>query len=330
MEKTELVAPAKLNLHLAVGGRRQDGFHEIESIFLALDFGDTLCFESLGGNSGQTQIQMDWQTAQPGKPAPVLPPEKNLVFRAVSLFRSRSGYNRDLKITVEKRIPLGGGLGGGSSDAAATLVALNRLSGCAFDKDSLAQMGASLGSDVPFFVYCGFPAESDSEGDDGKCTAWVSGRGEIVRPFSVPEAFRRLSFLLVNPAFRSDTAAAFRLLDDSRAGRMPERNQAFDGGAGSVLELPPSKWIFSNDFLPAFAAAGEPQKESDAYARIISGLKERGAGFASLSGSGSTCFGVFEDGDLARAAAGTFLKAGNYVFETCCLHSRQYHGKVLI
>jgi 4-diphosphocytidyl-2-C-methyl-D-erythritol kinase len=105
-------APAKVNLHLAVKDRRPDGFHNLESVFLALDFGDTLHFEPLAGLE-TLEITMEGEY---GKASP--PAEENLVFKALTLFREKTGRNQGLKIRIEKRIPLGGGMGGGSSDAA--------------------------------------------------------------------------------------------------------------------------------------------------------------------------------------------------------------------
>jgi 4-diphosphocytidyl-2-C-methyl-D-erythritol kinase len=160
-------APAKLNFHLKVGGRRPDGFHDIESLFVALAFGDTLYLETTPSETATVpEIRMD-------RPLD----GENIISRAISLFRSRTGFNQGLKVAVEKRIPLGGGLGGGSSDAAAALLALNRLAadGGLRNTAELAEMGAFLGSDVPFFL-CGGPA------------AWVTGRGEQIQPLELPES----------------------------------------------------------------------------------------------------------------------------------------------
>jgi 4-diphosphocytidyl-2-C-methyl-D-erythritol kinase len=301
----KIEAPAKLNLHLHIGDRRPDGYHEIESLFAALAFGDALHLETLQKPS-ILEICMDWQPPKgssggfpTGKAADdaAIPPEKNIISQAVSLFRSRTGYEKGLKITVEKRIPLGGGLGGGSSDAAAALLALNHLAseGKSLLSDAaLVEMGASLGSDVPFFLSAATGA------------AWVSGRGEQVQPFELPEPVRNLSIVLVNPGFSSDTAEAYRLFDLWRGENVPASPQdtAF---LLQSLSGPPQNWPFFNDFLTVFkAAAGESPSMSETftiYQHIISGLREQGAEFAGLSGSGSTCFGVFsgrEKAELAR------------------------------
>jgi 4-diphosphocytidyl-2-C-methyl-D-erythritol kinase len=286
---------------------------------------------------------MDWQPPNgsvggfPSDKA-AIPPEKNIISRAVSLFRSRTGYEEGLKITVAKRIPLGGGLGGGSSDAAAVLLALNHLAseGKGLVSDAaLAEMGASLGSDVPFFLRAATGA------------AWINGRGEIVQPVELPESTRNLSIVLVNPGFSSDTAEAYRLFDCMRGvhtqepasrgsfralkkGMYSETNtlpkQHTPSLQGGVVDLwrgknppilpqdsasllqslssPPQNWPFFNDFFTVFkAAAGESPSMSEIftiYQHIISDLREQGADFAGLSGSGSTCFGVFSGQEKAE------------------------------
>ena len=299
MPQMKVEAPAKLNLHLQIGDRRPDGFHDIESLFAALALGDTLLFETFSKPQA-LEIYMDWQ------PLGALftggfPPEKNIISRAVSLFRSRTGYEKGLKITVEKRIPPGGGLGGGSSDAAATLLALNRLASEGKNPvgdATLAEMGASLGSDVPFFLHA----------DRG--AAWITGRGEQVQPLELPESVRNLSIVLVNPGFSSDTAEAYRLFDLWRGKNPPilPQDSAF---LLKSLSGPPQNWPFFNDFLTVFeaaskAAAGESPSMSEiftTYQTIFSDLRVRGADFTGLSGSGSTCFGVFsgrEKAELAR------------------------------
>jgi 4-diphosphocytidyl-2-C-methyl-D-erythritol kinase len=270
-----ILAPAKVNLHLAVLDRRPDGFHNIESVFLALDFADTLCFK-LVKQENSAEIVM--------KPDSVpIPPEENVIFRALSLFRAKTGFSKGLRIKVQKRIPIGGGLGGGSSDAASTLLALNKLADNALDSDLLLEMGESLGSDVPFFLH-------------KTAAARVTGRGEKIETLSPPLLF----LTLVNPGFPSDTAAAYRLLDKKREGKenLPPKQ--------TVNKMPFDS--FFNDFLPVFE---EP--ESSVYNDIISKLMDSGAEYANLSGSGSTCFGVFLDRAKAQNAVKILRKKWNFV-----------------
>jgi len=314
-----VAAPAKLNLHLRVGGKRPDGFHDIESLFLALDFGDTLRFRTRPGANAATEIRMDWRLPPESGPVPNLSPEKNIVSKAVSLFRERTGYDAGLEIVVEKRVPLGGGLGGGSSDAAATLLALNRLAagrGGIPDARGLVEMGAELGSDVPFFAR-------------GAALAWVGGRGERVLPVAPTRELLGLSVLLVNPGVHSDTGEAFRALDARRKAD-PDGQRTRDVRSedlAGVLAGHPRDWPFFNDFLSVFDSDLEKDSRvggaGSVYREIIMYLRALGAGFAGLSGSGSTCFGVFSERDKAAFAKNEFSKRRFCVIKTFCLRAKR-------
>jgi len=284
-DKITVSAPVKVNLHLAVKDKRPDGFHNLESVFLAVDFGDTLHFQPNLENI--TEITVHGINFD-------IPMEKNIIFKAISLFKEKTGINQGFKVYVEKRIPLGGGLGGGSSDAAAALLALNKIADFPCSRETMLEMAASLGSDVPFFIHQ-TPA------------AWVTGRGEIIQPFEIPNLF----LVLVSPGFPSDTAAAFRLLDAHRDTHTEISISSFS----SVSFVPPclremkfEKDGFFNDFLPVFL-----EKEKAVYNKIISQLQEQGAVFSSLSGAGSTCFGVFEREEQAQKAAQTLRGSWDFV-----------------
>jgi 4-diphosphocytidyl-2-C-methyl-D-erythritol kinase len=287
-------APCKINLHLRVKGRRSDGYHDLESVFLALAFGDTLRIAVEEGIPGG-MIRLDCAS----RPWIRLPgdfgSEKNLVHRAASLFRARTGFDRPLRIRLEKAVPLGGGLGGGSSDAASVLTALNELAGAALSGETLGAMAAELGSDVPFFLTGG--------------AALVSGRGGEVRGIGAPG---KVSVVLVNPGFSSGTAGAFRLLDAWRdgGGELPEGRPLED--LADALAGPPGRWPYGNDFLPAFLAAGS-EEEKRAYKGILEDLRVLGADFSGLTGAGSTCFGVFTDADRAVRAVSSLSRGRNFV-----------------
>jgi 4-diphosphocytidyl-2-C-methyl-D-erythritol kinase len=281
LQNFTIAAPAKVNLHLAVLDRRSDGFHNIESVFLAVDFADILHFEPL---EQENAVEIVMETGSVPIPA-----EKNIIFRALSLFRAKTGFSKGVRVRVEKRIPIGGGLGGGSSNAASTLLALNKLAGSPLSRDLLLEMGASIGSDVPFFLH-EIPA------------ARVTGRGEYIEPIDVPNLF----LALVNPGFHSDTAAAYQLLDKKRECAKnkitpPVSEISFFGNGA-----------FWNDFLPVFE---EP--EGSVCSDIISQLMDLGAEYANLSGSGSTCFGVFNDRAKAENAAKALRSKWNFS-EFCC------------
>jgi 4-diphosphocytidyl-2-C-methyl-D-erythritol kinase len=263
-------APCKINLHLDIGERRNDGFHSIESIFATLALSDTIRFE-FSGPDGEIRLFTKWET-----PGEEILDEKNLIVRAISLFREQTGLKKGLSVRLDKRIPLGAGLGGGSSDAAAALLALNTLSGAALPMQSLAEMAAILGSDVPFFLSGG--------------TAFVSGRGEKVEPVKTPEG---LQVLLVKPPFKSDTAFAYGLLDRLRKQGQVKKNEAIPKETLlRALEGDSEKWPFFNDFLPVFLCP-EHSANAGIYRNILESLRGSGAAFAGISGSGSCCFGVF-------------------------------------
>jgi 4-diphosphocytidyl-2-C-methyl-D-erythritol kinase len=167
----KILAPAKINLFLEVIGKRQDGYHEIESVMQTVNLFDTLHLQrSKGGVSLITNC-------------PELPSDNgNLVYRAAILMQKEYGVKRGVRINLYKKIPIGGGLGGGSSNAAATLIGLNHLWQLGLSKSELISLALQLGSDVPFFIY-------------GK-TALVKGRGEIVFPLPINKNF---CYLLIAP-----------------------------------------------------------------------------------------------------------------------------------
>lgn len=176
-------APAKVNLVLRVHGKRADGFHEIETLMAEVSLWDTLIIE-LSSGEGVTFTCSDAALPVDGT---------NLVCRAVAAFQRRSGFSGGVRVHLEKRIPHGAGLGGGSSDAAAVLRELNRLVGAGLTTRDLEELGAEIGSDVPFFIR-GNPA-------------WCRGRGEIVEPLK--ERLADGEVIVVKPPFPVPTAWAY-------------------------------------------------------------------------------------------------------------------------
>lgn len=326
MPQISVEAPAKLNLHLHILNKQSNGYHELESLFLALGFGDTILCETCA-QSLSLEIIFNWQiTGNAAHCQPNLSFENNSIRQAVTLFRDRSGYDEGLKITVNKRIPLGSGLGGGSSNAASTLIALNQLAANSksgfFNDSTLADMGFSLGSDVPFFF-------------NNSSMAWVSGFGEKIQTIQVPESLKNLSFVLVYPGFPSNTAKAYRLFDNyftqRRKGAKKEKTFLNDTVPLTPLRLcerylnecPPCKWPFFNDFLPVFLDQSAGNSPSDGagtvYKQILSDFMELGAEFTGLSGSGSACFGVFSDHKQAEMARYSLSKQWPCTIETFML-----------
>ena len=289
-------SPCKINLHLKIGEKRPDGFHSLDSLFATLAFGDTLRFESTE-KEGECALSMNWDW-----PEKAIPLEKNLVFRAVSLFREQTGYKNGLRISLDKRIPMGAGLGGGSSNAASSLLALNSLAGNPLSMDKLSKIAASLGSDVPFFLTGGL--------------AYVGGRGELVEFIKFS---RKLWVVLIKPSFSSETSYAYKLLDRARAKGILENNgdSLTKTDLIEALERDSDAWPFQNDFLPLFLCNiptenGEEDRNSLIYKGILDELKEEGASFTGLSGSGSCCFGIFSSKEAAEKAEINLTKKVNH------------------
>jgi 4-diphosphocytidyl-2-C-methyl-D-erythritol kinase len=269
-------APAKINIHLRVYGRRTDGYHGILSLFQAVSLSDAIVIRSLkepdlleiGGELG-------------------CPAESSTVYKAVLAYRERTGSRTGLAISVEKRIPIGAGLGGGSSDAAATLAGLERLLGGDLSRNELYAAAAGIGSDVPFFLEGG--------------AAIVSGRGEVLRPIPARTDY---GLVIVYPDLSVSTAEAYGILDRDR----PDDSSEPDPGAEELerrylgaLE----DWDFENSFEPVIASI-HPE-----IAAARDELLRLGAAFAAMSGSGSAVFGVFGDRDGARRA-GTAMGEGGW------------------
>jgi 4-diphosphocytidyl-2-C-methyl-D-erythritol kinase len=258
---------------------------------LALDWGDTLRIDVSKGPGGCELVR---NCLLPGGELP-FPPEEDLAYRAALLFRAKTGFDRALRIELDKRIPLGAGLGGGSSDAAAVLLALDQAAGTGLPEAALRTLAEALGSDVPFFISPG--------------AALVYGRGEEVFPLSPPKNIR---VVLVNPGFPQDTTGAFRLLDAERGRGWPVPEGLERAALATALAGPPALWPYGNDFLPLFLERGSGEA-AEAYRAIILSLKALGAEFTGLSGSGSTCFGIFTNGGAADRAVKVLMEQWNFV-----------------
>jgi len=253
-------APAKLNLFLHVTGRRADGYHELETLFQLIDLADEL----------RIRVRRDGVIERTGGAAGV-PAEQDLVVRAARLLRARAGDPQlGAEIEVRKRIPVGGGLGGGSSDAATVLVALNELWGLGWEPARLAAAGLALGADVPVFVH----------GDN----AVARGVGELLEPVPLPPR----TFAVVYPGVAVATTEVFQapeLTRNSPAITIPGSPLPYGGGA----QLPGR-----NDLQPVVAA------RHPAVRAALEWLGARGA--ARMTGSGASVFAVFADRRAARAA----------------------------
>lgn len=276
MKRLTVRAPAKINWSLFVLDKREDGYHDILSLMQCIGLYDVIDFEP-----------GDDITLESGLG---IPPEQNLVFKAALSLKNYSGVKNGVRITLRKEIPSGAGLGGGSSDAAYTLMALNELWNAGLGSDQLRALGASLGSDVPFFF-------------DGPL-ALAEGRGELLN--SLPGA-PALVLLLVKPECSVPTSWAYGEIDKQR----PEKTDPsyIADKKASVQSL--YRALVSGD-LTGLAENMHNDFEDAITQRypVVGSVKERllesGAAAALMSGSGSTVFGLFNDENLALEAAKNF------------------------
>jgi len=274
--RLEKKSPCKVNLLLNILGKRPDGFHELETVMQPVNFYDELAFEH-GGEGVRISCGEN-----------ILPTDsKNLVNRAATAFLSAAKIHDGVKIHLEKRIPLAAGLGGGSGNAATTLLALNELFDQPLSGAKLRELAASLGSDIPFFL-------QDKP-------ALATGRGEKIQPLGHFPALRGKAFLLIHPGFGISTPWAYQNL-----ARFPE---ALNGRSGRAQQL--ISKLQSNDW-PAVADGFYNSLEAPAFdkfpvlALYQEFLRENGALAALMSGSGSTTFAIIENVAAGEALAETF------------------------
>ncbi len=299
-----LPAFAKVNLDLRILGVRADGYHDLRTIFQSLALADVVMVKR---RRGPFELACD---------DPQVPTDRrNLAWKAASLLWRSAGLGRgeprDLCITLRKRIPVEAGLGGGSTDAAVTLLALNRLWRLGLDATSLARLAARLGADVPFFLVGG--------------TALGLGRGDDIYPLA---DLPKVHVVLIRPGFGVSTVEAYGWFDDERrrpADRKPLLTQlpevpARRGVAGRLL---PAGW-------PAWASSlrndleGPVVRHHPTIGRIRQDLLDAGAVTAAMSGSGSAVFGLFERADAARRTARDLSRPGWTVVATRTLTRQDY------
>jgi 4-diphosphocytidyl-2-C-methyl-D-erythritol kinase len=255
------LAPAKLNLFLHITGVRPDGYHDLQTVFQFLDFCDELQF----------QTREDGQICRVND-IPDVPEAEDLVVRAAQLLKSETGCVLGADIQVQKNLPMGGGLGGGSSDAATTLVALNQLWELGLGEDSLAALGLKLGADVPVFVR--------------GWSAWAEGVGEHLQPVTLSEPW----FVVLVPKVNVSTADLFndpQLTRDSAPIKIRGSLEAY-GVDTSGNE-------FSNVFEPVVR---KKYREIDEAITWLNGFSR-----ARLTGTGACVFAAFDEEAKARKVA---------------------------
>ena len=293
MRSISLPSFAKINLDLRILGMRADGYHDLRTVFQSLAVFDNV---TVSVRRGPLTINCD----EPDIPTD----QRNLVWKAASLLHrmttGKSSAPRDVLIDLRKRIPAEAGLGGGSSNAAMTLLALNKLWKLDLDLASLARIGARLGADVPFFL------------DGG--TALGLGRGDDIYPLADMPS---VHVVILRPGFGVATADAYLWYDqEARRAQKPMVARA----------IPPGR--------PAWSATLRNDLEvpvvrhHPAIGRIKQSLIDAGATFAAMSGSGSAVFGLFERAEAARRTANDLSRPGWLSLHTRTLNRREYARRV--
>jgi len=249
-------APAKLNLFLHVTGRRADGYHSLQTAFRLIDLADTLRFKPR--EDGRVTLR---------RPLDGVPPAQDLCLRAAALLKHATGHQSGVEIELDKRIPMGGGLGGGSSDAATTLIALNCLWRLGLKRAQLQRLAVELGADVPVFVF----------GEN----AFAEGVGEELTPLALPHAW----YLVLVPPVQVPTAAVFAAPELTREAKPIKITAFFDGLKRRALR---------NDLEPVVCSR-YPE-----VARHLAWLRQYGE--ARMSGSGACVFAEFSTESAAHAA----------------------------
>ncbi len=267
-----VTAPAKLNLHLQVLGKRPDGFHEVRTLLQSLDLADELVAES--APAGTLELKVEPAGSVGAGP-------DNLVLRAARSLLAAAGSTAGARLTLRKQIPVGGGLGGGSADAAAALVLLDQLWELDRSPAELLRLAAGLGSDVPFFLVSGL--------------ALGVGRGEELIPLGdLPE----LGVVVLAPAVEVPTAAVYGRIESGLTWNAPDPNLTpFTAGLGRF----PAWHDLYNDLEPV-VVEGWPQ-----VAAALDQLRGVGAYRAAVTGSGAAVYAVFESPAAAKNAAKTLV-----------------------
>jgi 4-diphosphocytidyl-2-C-methyl-D-erythritol kinase len=283
MPSVRLKAFAKINMRLEILGKRADGYHELRTIFQTISLHDTIELEATRGNKVELVVQGDASLASE-------PTKGNLVHRAIEVARKELGWKRGVHAKLTKRIPVGRGLGGGSSDAAAALVGMTRLARKEIPAERLIEIGSSLGADVPFFLYGG--------------RALGIGRGDEIYP--LPDGPHH-TVLVVSPGdIAVRTADAYGWL----AAQLTSRSK------------PPTIWSFCALCWSAQEVGLRNDFEAAVFPRhsrlrsIKRELLQQGAAEAMLAGSGSAVFALFRSPAMARRAAQGFPQDQVFICDT--------------
>lgn len=254
-----LKAFAKLNLGLKIVKKREDGYHDIETTLTTINLSDLVEMEEI-----DTGITIDSDDL-------ALPPEENLCYRAAALMKKQCRLTRGVRVRLTKNIPVGGGLGGGSSDAACVLKGMNKLFGLNLTSDRLAELSSQLGTDVPFFINGG--------------AAYARGRGEVLKFFTLP----RMSAVIYFPGYAISTQWAYDAYDEMMLTPKEDLN-IIDGGSVKKKKRNRITFPLENDFEKVI------YKKYPDLLDVKMNLITAGAFLVSLSGSGSCLYTIVDEG----------------------------------
>jgi len=268
LQRLTLLSPAKINLRLEILSKREDGYHEIETIFHKISIFDEISLETTSGKEILLRVN-----------DPSIPSDNtNLAYKAADLLFKYLKINPGIKIDLKKKIPSGAGLGGGSSNAAITLMGLDRLLNLNLSKQELTDIAIKLGADVPFFL-------TDSS------TSYATGIGEKIKSI---ETNSKLWFLVIFPGFTVSTAWAYNSINKYNLLTKSTKNNII---VNYSMDINTVKSLLYNDFESIV------NKEYPETAKIKEQLLIAGAQGAMLSGSGSSVFGIYPDEESAKKAS---------------------------
>jgi len=285
---------AKINWILEIFGRRDDGYHELRTVLQTVDLFDTLIITD--STTGKIEIECD---------SPEVPTDAtNLVYKAVQMVAGRTGHDVGVHIRIEKRIPVAAGLGGGSSNAAATVLALEKLWDVKLRPQDLFEIGTALGSDVPFFFFGG--------------TAVGIGRGNEVYPV---EDTNSPHLLLANPGVFVSSRDAYNGLDSALTSKNPVAIMSFALLTPYAHYLPPT--VTRNDLeqsvLPRWPQIAEVKRR----------LQRTAASNVAMSGSGATVFAVYDSADARDQAADDLAETGWRIIRTRTVARAEYKSSLI-
>lgn len=253
--------PAKINLFLKITGKDENGYHNLESLFALIDLFDEL----------EVTPHNHFELILKGKNTEFIDPKNNLFTQILDYFCQEFDINKNLKITLNKNIPVGGGLGGGSSNAAYFMMALNEIFCLNLSKEKLQKISLNFGSDIAFFFE--------------KTAAIVKGRGQIISQYSTLKPF---NILLINPQKHISTKEVFKKFNNNFSNKT---------STSILLNEPLENLLKITNDLEKPAKEIEPK-----ITQILTSLKKENAQIAKMSGSGSTCFGIFANDKILEKA----------------------------